>query len=437
MKFVISALFVTILILAMAGSLVGQEGEWPLSPSETAELAAAVKDHPSAALVRQNRWSGSALLSGYGTNPETGEFGAIFKTNAHVTGDPRRDDTMDVIVRLPSGSDRAFTAKTIKYAYSRRGTTDWAFIHAAGLQPDSGLLPVAIWIDGIEEGDAMQFTGFAEGKWYPAANRTVDIVITGRAAPNVPTWDTPTIGGQSGSGVRMEIDVPAKPYSPDWSFDPHWADGVTLTWEWNGKGAGQDNNSIWENIKNRNNIGPDRPPGLIEVQNMAKDHFDGYWECKTNKDREVDVAVQDFPVWYRASDDPIDPVDPPKGLTEEEFDAALRLKALGISLEAMADFQEAIHTPNRARAPPTMQPEPVLEPPKETRWTAPVEWTEGMIHSGKVALRASWDGKDIFVWVKNEKRIGGQKYNGRTLMDLGNGEYRWMENVYDPGMTFT
>ena len=202
-------------------------------------------------------------------------------------------------------------------------------------------------------------------------------------------WKPVSIGGQSGSSVRRML--------PNGKSQAE----ILLTWSWNNNGAGQPTSLIFNNIQNKSNVGPVRPPGLIEVGYGVAQCEDGYFESPEIES--MSIRVGDLPIW--ADDD--DVVDPPpaEGLTAEETAAALNLKAAGFSIVRVAEFHvgllqkktltlsDAIPDASMLDLQPFVDPNPTrVGSPTVAGWTPPPLgpgelYNEGQIHNGRILTK--------------------------------------------------
>jgi len=391
-----------------------------------AASAFAQEKNGAAGKVDNENWCGSNGIVGYWTN-DKGVAGALALTNAHVAT-TRINDAMSITVVMESGQARQWTAYNMIAAYSNRDAVDWAIVFIPGLTADSGIVPIPLSKQPVSDKDHT-FTGSPRCIW-PQTTKNTTLV---QGAPGgVEFWMPVSIGGESGSNLWRTVNGRRQTE-------------ILLTWSWSGKAAGQPTSLIYNNVQNKNNIGPVRPEGLIEVGYGVAQCEDGYFESEVFET--MAIKVTDLPIW--ADEDDVEPPPPDGKLTPEEIAAVLNLKAGGFDLVRVAEHHlqlllkkkdttfDPTTTTTEALPDATMLTltEPFVEPVADT-WTEPLHpdgkaWEPGTQYLGREVIEAYWDDKPANVWatmpIDRTKLVLKDRHLQEVCDDTGQCRWIWVK----------
>lgn len=217
--------------------------------------------------------------------------GSLILSNAHVTG--TRVGTVCSIDAVVDGQAKRLSGRVIMAAYSDRTLADWSIIHVKDWQE---VEPVPL---SKETPTGSHYTRGSPRCIWPQRSTDVRTVDISDRSP-LWRWMPNAIGGQSGSGVWSDQDD--KQYG-------------LLTWSWGGYGAGQQTAVIWKQAREKSTSGPERIPGLIELQGRPTDVIveTGFFS---------QAGIDEFDIWGDGQTKP-PAVDPPAACDLTEGEAEL------------------------------------------------------------------------------------------------------------------
>lgn len=276
---------------------------------------------------RGRSWCGSGGIVGFDD-----DGAALILTNAHVSGSPNTTSAKRIARFLLNNRTVEFDAtEIVAYGFSDRFAVDWAILRCPGIQ-EGGDFEAFPMLKEKPAGTRFNFSGSPNCIW-PQSH--IDIaLVAGSPAAGVRFWQPRAIGGQSGSNVGDKIG-------------DDWVCQLLLTWLWNGNGAGQETSQIYNNVVNANNVGAERPEGLVEMaelindRNLSVEYFEcDKWKtlCVRGLPKELVLEnVNSLPIWYNpTTTEPDEPTDP----IECDNEASAKLRRLKELRELHAELEK-------------------------------------------------------------------------------------------------